>query len=130
MSNEEDPLTVEYVPNEPTWSKCNKRHFTFRRVVHSSKDIDVHVREVYRDLDGMDDVNGIPAEINGDVTIDYPLKAGVKVIDFNKKVLDSVKYGRYVYMPVASYDVNPFKHVVKALPPQFIEVTCNKEENK
>jgi hypothetical protein len=128
MITEEDPLTVEYVPNEPIWSKCDKRKYTFRRIVRSTKDIDVHVREVYMNLDGMDDVGDIQAEVTGDKQIDYPLKAGVKVIGFNKKVLDNLTYGRYIYMPEASYEVNAFKRVVKALPPQFIEVVCNKED--
>jgi hypothetical protein len=130
MITEEDPLTVEYVPNEPIWSKCDKRKYTFRRIVRSTKDIDVHVREIYRNLDGMDDVGDIQSEVTGDNPIHYPLKAGVKVIGFNKKVLDNVTYGRYEYMPEVSYDVNAFKHVVKALPPQFVEVVCDKDDTK
>jgi hypothetical protein len=85
----------------------------------------VVVREVYHNLDGMDDYGDVKGEITGDQTTHYPLGPGTRKVDFNKKLLPSVKYGRYEYLPEATYYLNPLRHnEVLKLPKQNVTVSC------
>jgi hypothetical protein len=119
------PLKVDYAPGECNWSVCVNREFSFSRLVTSDRDIKVSVREVYHNIDGMDDYGDIKGEITGEKAIPYPLAKGTRVVKFDKKILQSVPFGRYEYIPEATYYLNPLRpNEVLKLPKQYVEVTC------
>jgi hypothetical protein len=119
------PLKVSYVPGESTWSTCVKGEYSFNRLVTTDRAMIVNVREVYRNIDGMDDYGDIKGEITGDQTIPYPLAPGTRKVKFDKKILSSVTYGRYEYLPEATYYLNPLRpNEVLKLPKQYVSVTC------
>ena len=126
---EPDPLVVERVDGDSMWSTCSERQYTFRRIVKSTKELDVYVQERWHDLDGFMDEGNIKGELIIPNTIHYPMgKDFEKVMEFKKKVPDSIGVGRYTYSPWATYQVNPLKTITKELPYQKVQVVCNRED--
>jgi len=123
--NEPDPLTVSYVQDDRTWSKCEERKYSFTRFVKTTKDVDIHVQERYYDMDRMNDSGHIEGEIVYPDDVQYQLGQGFeKIMTFRKHVPSDLSYGRYEYRPWARYRVNPMKEIFRPLPTQKVEVTC------
>ena len=128
---EPDPLTVERVAGDDKISICKDRNYEFRRIVKSTKNIDIYVQERWHNLDGSLNVGGIDGEIVLAKPIHYPLDAGFeKVMTFKKVVPESVGKGRWEYRPIATYVVNEKKRITKAFPSQLIDVDCNFDATK
>jgi hypothetical protein len=131
LLTEPDPLTVERAAGDDKISICKDRNYEFRRIVKSTKNLDIYVQERWHNLDGSLNVGGIDGEIVLAKPIHYPLDAGFeKVMTFKKVVPESVGKGRWEYRPIGTYVVNEKKRITKALPSQLIDVDCNFDATK
>lgn len=128
---EPDPLEVTRVEGDSSFSLCEDRKFTFRRVVSSEKDLEILVQERWLDLDGFMDVGDKPGMFVSSKPIFYPLGASKgEVMSFGKVVPDTLPYGNYKYVPVATYKVNFIKTITKELPSQDVTVGCSSIKDK
>jgi hypothetical protein len=128
---EPDPLTVAYADGESNWSDCVGRHYSFKRFVYTTKDVDIYVQERYYDLDGMADLHGIEGERVYPNDVRYQLGEGFKkIMTFKKDLPIDIPVGRYEYRPWARYKVNPIKEIYRPLPTQQINVHCDYDKSK
>lgn len=128
---EPDPLEVTRVEGDSSFSVCEERKFTFRRVVSSEKDLEIFVQERWLDLDGFMDVGDKPGMFVSNKPIFYPLGASKgRVMSFGKDVPDILPYGNYKYVPMATYKVNFIKTITKELPSQDVTVGCSSTKEK
>lgn len=126
LINEPDPLTVERVNGDSKVSICKDRNYEFRRLVKTTKNVDIYVQERWHSVDGSLNVGEVDGEIVLSKPIHYPLDAGFeKVMTFKKVVPETVTKGKWEYRPIATYVVNEKKRITRALPTQLIEVDCD-----
>ena len=128
---EPDPLTVNYVKGDNSWSTCKNREFTLIRDVHSEKDLKVYIKEYWWEIDGINDIDGKMNEYPHIVKSEYTLSAGTdRIFEFPKYVPKKLEVGRYRYRPHAEYQINPIKVIRRDLPMQYVNVTCDYDEKK
>ena len=126
LINEPDPLTVERIIGDSKISICKDRNYEFRRLVKSTKNLNIYVQERWHSLDGSLNAGGVDGEIVLSKPIHYPLDAGFeKVMTFKKTIPETIGKGRWEYRPIANYMVNEKKRITRALPTQLIEVDCD-----
>lgn len=128
---EPDPLTVNYAPTKTNWSECTDRRWTMTRDVKATKDLTVHIKEYWWELDGMRDINGKMNEYPNLALTTYTLTAGTdRLFEFPKLVPKDLPAGRYRYRPHAEYKVNPIKTIRRDLPIQYVQVKCDYDKSK
>ena len=120
---EPDPLTVSYIDDDKKWSLCEDRHYSFKRIVASDKDLTITIQERWHDINGFMDYKGTEGEYVYGNQVTYTLAAGFnKVMTFNKRVPNDIQVGLYEYRQWATYRVNPLKTITKLLPVQDVSV--------
>jgi hypothetical protein len=126
LLHEPDPLTVERIAGDDKVSTCVNREYEFRRLVKSTKELDIFVQERWYSLDGNLNVGKTEGEIVFSSPVHYPLDAGFdKVMTFQKRVPESIPKGLWEYRPYATYMVNEKKRITRPLPSQIVEVDCD-----
>jgi hypothetical protein len=122
---EPDPLYVDYPTGDNHWSQCVERKFPLARMVKSSADLEITIKEYWWNIDGIDDSAGKLNEVPAGYTY-YSLTAGTdQKFTFPKTVPVIIGVGRYRYRPQATYRVNPIKTIVRDLPVQYVNVVCD-----
>jgi len=131
---EPDPLIVVNTGKKTSYTHCtsdDKMAFTFKRKVVSTKDITVSVQERYMNLDPASEyynIERIPEPTN---IIEYAVKGGeTKEYIFEDKTvsremsLQLLEGESYLYLPYATYQVNPIKTINRVLPTQKVIIGC------
>jgi hypothetical protein len=128
---EPDPLEVNYINGSNNWSTCVERRYALIREVKSHKDLTVHIKEYWWDIDGMRDINGKIREYPHKPVTTYTLSAGTdRIFDFPKHVPKDLDVGRYRYRPHAEYKINHLKTIRRDLPVQYVNVACEYDVKK
>lgn len=128
---EPDPLEVKYVDNHGNWSLCKDRTYTLVRDVKTTRDITVHIKEYWWEIDGLYDIKGKMNEYPHKPITTYTLSEGTdRIFTFPKAVPKDLKQGRYRYRPHAEYEINPIKTIRKDLPVQYVNVVCDYDKEK
>lgn len=131
LLNEPDPLIVERIAGDSRMSVCTDRRYEFRRLVKSTKALNIYVQERWHSIEGDLNVNDTEGEIVLSTPIHYPLDAGFeKVMTFKKVVPETLAKGKWEYRPIATYYVNEKKTITRPLPTQLVTVDCDYDANK
>jgi hypothetical protein len=131
---EPDPLEVSYTKAGSS-SVCIDRKYPLARLVTTTKNLSINVKEYWSEDDGMMVVNNILQEDDTEYPAKelahYTLLAGTnKAFTFPKSVPADLWVGRYTYRPSATYRVNPIKVITRDLPTQKIVVVCDYDQTK